>query len=167
MLTYMATTEQLIGDGVLTRLDIPLDGVDRPWRCILATKGFMVWLTESLPTLEGNWGDLDPTQQLDAIFADFVAGEPLEFRKHIRVIQPWQNGVWEIRTTDLRVFGWFVAKNGFICSSAGLKHQIERHGLYPKHRKRAEAARDRLNLNNPKCVYGVAYDDILSDAPQR
>jgi hypothetical protein len=164
LLTYMATTEQLIERKALTRVDVPLYGGERPWRSFLALERLIHWMTDALPSLEGNWGDLNPIQQLDAVLADFVSGAPLEFRRHVRVIRPHHDAVWELRTTDLRVFGWFAARNVFIGSSAGLKHQIERYGLYPEHRDLAIKDRVALDLDPPKCVYGVKYDNILSDA---
>lgn len=159
----MATIEQLIERDALTCVDVPLDG-GPPWRTLLSVERLVNWIGATLPMLEGNWGDLNPIQQLDALFADFASGAPLEFRRHIRVIQPRHDGVWELRTIDLRVFGWFAAKNVFIGSSAGLKHQIERHKLYGDHRDLAVQDRVSLDLNPPKCIYGVLYRDILSDA---
>jgi hypothetical protein len=84
----MATIEQLIERNVLTRVDVPLDGEQRPWRTILAVDRIVKWMGGELPILDGNRGDLTPIQQLDAFFADFVSGEKLEFRRHLRVIKP-------------------------------------------------------------------------------
>ncbi|MGX5850835.1 hypothetical protein ACWGTO_27530 [Mesorhizobium sp. PL10] len=88
----MATIEQLIERKALTRVDVPLDGEQRQWRTILAVDRLVKWMGSELPVLDGNRGDLTPIQQLDALFADFVSGETLEFRRHLRVIKPTRKG---------------------------------------------------------------------------
>lgn len=163
----MATLEQLVERNALVCVDVPLDGGKQPWRTLLSTARLINWLSTDLPSLDGNRGDLSPVQQLDTLFADFIAGEPLGLARHLKLIHPRNNGVWELRTADIRVFGWFPRRNVFIGSSAGLKHQIERYDLYDEHRDLAVSDRIGLGLQDPDCIYGERYHDILSDADIR
>jgi hypothetical protein len=161
----MATPEQLASKGVLVALEIPLDGAGHPWRTFLVTRHLYQWLQESLPSLEGDRGDLNPTEQLYVRLADYVAGERLDLSRRLHVLQPAKDGIWVLKTTDLRLFGWFASRNVFIGACAGLKHEITRHALTGQYRDLAARQRHEMALDEPKCVYGVDYDDILSDSP--
>lgn len=166
LLTYMATTEELVAQGALVRL-VGLGQSERPWRELLALPRFITWLEADLPRLEVSWGDADPAEQLGALFGAYVDGEALLFDRQLHHLRPREHGAWELKTPDLRVFGWFVRRNCFVCCFGELADKVKKHDLYRGYVNETKRLRAGLSLASPDHVTGVEYNDVLSDAPKR
>lgn len=88
-------------------------------------------------------GAIPPLLQAAGLFNRFVAGEPFE-RPLPREMRPVGGGIWELRTDDLRFFGWFPRPKIFVITAAHPKKVCKDKHLYPA--LKAQAAHDRANI---------------------
>ena len=75
-------------------------------------------------------------------------------------LRPEIEGVWELRTHDLRFFGWFWRKCVFVIASIEQAKRCKDLRLYPGHRDQAKRDRAALNLDPPKFITGD-LEDVL------
>jgi hypothetical protein len=160
----MATKDELIASGALTVIEVELGRGKRVRRELLALREFIQWLDETLPTLACDWDNSDPQEQLNALFETFVWGGPLFYETDFREINPISNGIWELKTPLLRVFGWFISRDCFVCSAGALADLVKDVGLYHGFMREAVWRRGQLGMGKPDFVPGVRIDGVLSDA---
>jgi hypothetical protein len=169
MLTYMATLAKLTEDGTVVRIDVELDGRLR-WRELYAyplegSPNFLVcWLQNTLPNLEsmGIGEDETPVEQLYGLLDLYLTGEQLNLGDNYKPMHPHGDGVWELRTTDVRIFGWFPIRDHFVAVIADSTERVHQYGLHSPYRREVVRFRNSLNLDEPKFVAGVTENDILS-----
>jgi hypothetical protein len=160
----MATITSLSQSGVLTLIDAGLDADQQPWRLLYGTEDFIRWLDTQLVTLTssliGNM--ISPIEQVDALFADFVSGEPLVISRQFRQLRPSDQAVWELKTDDIRIFGWFPLKDCFIAVYGAPADNVKDAGLYGTFRNLVAKRRDQLDLD---CGYimGGNINDVISN----
>jgi hypothetical protein len=163
----MATIAELALAGDLIQIDVPLEQGELSWRRIFATPAFVEWLDKVLPTLESTTigADSEPHEQIDAVFHDYVIGEHMVIGKKFKRLKYNPDlSVWELKTSDVRVFGWVPAKDVFICAYGDLKDEIELKNAYGKYIAQTHFARTQMNLDDPKVIESKEYYDVLSDA---
>jgi len=161
----MATPLELDNAGALFKLDPDLLPGTREFRSIYASPRLKTWIENDLPGLESTWNiELTPQEQLQAFVEEiFCPCEPLSYDWHFKPLTHIQDGIWELKTADLRMFGWFFVKDCFIGSAANLKDTIKRLHLYRPYAEEAVQFRDRLDLDNPKFVPGDDPHAVVSD----
>ncbi len=162
----MSTIPTLVRLGVLNPIDPALDEDQSVERCIYAMDRPYIWLIQHLPTLATSIdADLTPAQQADNLFAEFCAGEPLDFDGRFKCLFPAENdhGIWELKTPDIRVFGWFYRRDVFMISDVNDATFIKTHNLYGGLRNQAVAARDALDIDPPKYVPGRDPHAVVSN----
>jgi len=115
-----------------------------------------------LPDLEPELGDgkQSPIEQIDDLFHDFVSGADLAYYERSHSMMPTDRGIWELKTPDARLFGWFPQKGTFIVAEADTAFRCKEHDLYAGYRDSAVRRRDSLDLDEPKFVTGD-YTDVL------
>lgn len=163
----MATLQQLEQQNALICIDVGLDPDEQIWRKLYATPEFTTWLDQDLPQLESaSVGcELSPYEQVDAIFYDFVIGESLDDDRRFKKLHSTPDRfVFELKTIEVRIFGWFAQKDHFICAFGDLTDKIKDHNLYYGYINQTEFVRNHLELDPPKYVDSRIYDDVLSDA---
>src|ERR1700687_3508341 len=107
----MATLLDLERANVLSKLDPELEPGAQEFRRIYASPKLQAWLEGEMPALVSTWNlELSPLEQLDAFDEIFCSGETLSFGRQFNPLNPIRDGVWEVKTADLRVFGWFQQK---------------------------------------------------------
>jgi hypothetical protein len=159
----MSTLKELEEARALTRFDPELRARELPERRIYMLPRAVGWAEEKLPALQSVWQiDETPAEQLDAILAEFCAGEPLAAGEDFKCLHPIEDGIWELKTADLRVFGWFYRKETFIWSAACLTDVVKDSDLYFGFVKQAARDRDLLDLDPPKFVPGENPNDVVS-----
>ncbi|MBN9332973.1 hypothetical protein [Devosia sp.] len=167
----MATISVLADNGDLNRVEIELDSGRQPWRCLYATPEFSEWAGSALPRLETGvmQAEITPNEQVYALFADFIEGKHFEENKRFRslVYHPVEH-VWELKTVDVRIFGWFAQMDQFVCCFGEHKDVLmdptEVTRTYGRYILRTNFERERLNLDPPKSVEYKDYANVLSDA---
>ena len=170
----MATLSELVGSGELVAIEVELE-YRLPWRRLYGTPDFINWLADVLPGLESGikGAALSPLEQVDALFYEFISGQPMvEDRRFKPLHYKPELHVWEMKTIDIRIFGWFAAMDRFICSFGVMKDELT--GLMPPPARRRHDAstyiartsyvREKLNLDEPKCLTSREYANVLSNA---
>lgn len=105
-----------------------------------------------------------PALQAQNLLRHFISGKPMQHSRLFRQMSPLSNDVWELRSDDLRFFGWFHRKDCYVAVSGDLFENLKADkSLYEMHRIKAVKARDALNLNDPKHLQGAGRHDVLSE----
>jgi hypothetical protein len=160
----VVTLATLIQAGEISSIEVELDAREQPTRLLYGTPGFVSWLKERLRSNEASplLADLNPREQLDLLFYQFLSGRPLVHTRQFRVIKFENNAVWELKTPDLRIFGWFAMKDCFIAVFGDWAERIKEHGLYRGYRIEVKRFRRRIGAEDGLCVKGVTPDDVVS-----
>jgi hypothetical protein len=158
----MATPDTLKTAGLLEPVEVELDGNQQPQRLIYAHPRADSWLNGTLPQLEADGyveGALTPEEQADTLFYQFISGATA-FQMAPNCLRPKDDGIWELRTHDLRVFGWFWRKGVFIISSVEQAKRCKQLNLYAGYREQAKHDRNGMELDEPKFIPGE-LEDVL------
>lgn len=163
LLTYMATIPNLCVQGALEKVTAGLSWKEQEERCIYLLPTAAQWMSTTLPGEASNWNlEITPIEQLAEFFVHFCAGRELMFERQVRPIHHISNGIWELKTADVRLFGWFPIKDHFICSDADTAWRIKEYNLYGGYRDQAVHRRAELDLNDPKFIPGDDPNDVIS-----
>src|SRR4051812_2328024 len=105
----MATLDDLCDQKRLVKLGGGLDDDEQPERRLYAFPHVIDWLERVLPTLISELGDgsQTPEEQADDLLHLFVSGGDMSFYERSHSMTPAAHGIWELKTPDLRFFGWF------------------------------------------------------------
>jgi hypothetical protein len=160
----MATVLDLDQRGDLHLFEA-LEPQERYHRRIYASPLLRTWLVNTLPTLQSSWGiELSPQEQFADLSELFCAGERLTYETSFKPLTHITDGVWELKTDDIRIFGWFCEKNCFIGAVADDATRIKTHGLYKGYANvTTKQFRDGLDLDNPKFVPGDDPHAVVSN----
>jgi hypothetical protein len=163
----MATPEDLERAGNLLRFEPdPLDARP-PMRRVFMTRRAHEWCIRTLPGANNPLGHDDPlcpAEQFDAYLTLFVnEPAPLIHGMPPKVLTPKTDGICELRTTALRMFGWFWRQGTYIISGVGLAAVIKsqkhdgRHG-YTSYIRQAKHDARSLGLDPPAITLGELHD---------
>lgn len=146
----------------MIKLEVLLDAGEREVREIYLSPRLRDWLASKLPALQSQWDlkNQSPEMQVDALTHLFVAGEPLAFDTQFNVLRPCERSVWELKTPDVRVFGWFYEKDVFVAVVADDATFVKERNLYSGYRDEVVRFREKTGL---KCIEGDHPDDVVSD----
>jgi hypothetical protein len=160
----MSTIEELVNSGAISRIEAEMDKRYQPMRLLYGTPGFIEWLKQILEGAQppNRLGDATPAEQIDQIFDEFLRGMPLIYTKQFRFIRAEKNAVWELKTPDIRIFGWFLKKDCFVGVFGNWADQVKDHDLYRGYRIAIRRLRRELGVDDTLCVAGVSPDDVLS-----
>ena len=161
----MATIATLIADGSLLRWEVALSPHEQIDRILLLAPRLHARLDEAL-AIGSTWNiEETPAQQLDALTAAFVTGEPLAFGWQFKRLQrvPDLDGVWYLKTADVRLFGWFPFKDYFVATSIAVADVAKRLHLYRPLGEEVARFREALPLDEPKFVLGDDPNAVVSN----
>lgn len=160
----MATVIELVARGELSKLDPQLDVDQQELRIIYASPRLRRWVATTLPTLGSSWNiEEQPVEQLVALVEVYAAGETLTYGWTFKPLVHLGDGVWALKTADLRMFGWFTARDCFIGHIGDTKDRTQLHGLYRGYADDVVRYRNGLDLDEPKFVPGDDPHDVISD----
>jgi hypothetical protein len=113
-----------------------------------------------------------PAEQLDEMFHQFCSGGNINVagaaswmhaghdQEELKELRCEPRDVWEFKTQDLRIFGWFHTPDIFIVSNISMKSQLEQYAgeagqdLYPRICAEAINFRGLLGLEDcPRPTY--------------
>ena len=160
----MPTIADLVNSGAIVRIDVDLAPPAQPLRLLYGTPEFVEWLRGILQSSQPAQllGHTSPAEQIDDLFHSFLSGEHLIFTRQFRVVRSEENAVWELKTPDVRIFGWFVTKDCFVAVFGNWADTIKDHNLYRGYRIAIRRLRRELGIDATLCVKGVSPDDVLS-----
>ena len=161
----MATLLTLAGSGLLVPITVPLDPGELAQRAIYGCPEFVQWIAKDLPRLEaGRLRAADtPAEQLDNAMYRWIAGKHIQYDRMFKDLMPMRDEVWEMKTADIRVFGWVYRPCVFIAvfaDYADLYKGKTAKKSYESAKQRVITARSRLSLDEPKFTAGV-FDDLV------
>lgn len=161
----MATLIELSKAKAIHKIDPVLDPGQQELRAFYASPKLLRWLADVLPTLVSDRQLEDtPAQQFDALLEIFCAGESLAVGWQFHALQPSESDTWELKTPDIRIFGWFPRKDIFIGEDANTKRFILDHpGIVAGYRGAVVRFRDALALDPPKSVQGDNPEHVVSN----
>ena len=159
----MATLIELENAGQVFRIDPALGPREQEWRRIFVLPELRQWLEDVLPTLGSTWNiEQSPIEQLDALVATFCSGETLTFGQQFKLLTGIKDGIWELKTADLRMFGWFYMKDCFVGTDTNLTDEIKRMRMYQPYCDQAVRRRNALDLDEPKFIQGDDPNAVVS-----
>ena len=162
----MATLSTLSGaGGPLTSLTVPLRKGQLPQRSIYGLPEFMEGLTTDLPTWECGRLEADqtPQEQMDSILHTWISGQPIWYSRMLQDLWPATDEVWEFKTADLRIFGWFYRPRVFLAAFLDYADWYKgptKTYYYEDTRDSVVGKRNTLDLDEPKFATG-AFDVLV------
>lgn len=158
----MSTLAELVGRRELVRLGGGLLPSEQVQGRLFAFPHVIDWFDSVLPDLAQELGDgrQTPLEQVDDLLHDFVAGTNLDFWERSHSMRPEDPGIWELKTPDVRLIGWFHLRLTFVIAEADTAFRMKKYMLYQGYRESAVRRRNALDLNEPKFITG-SYDDVL------
>jgi hypothetical protein len=161
----MATLDTI---PTITRVIVPLRRGEFDEREFYALPSFTLFLRQILP--EATTGILEatetPREQMNTLLRKWNSGKPMQHGRMFQTMRPTDKHVWEMKTADIRVFGWMYRPKKFIAVFGGLADDFKpQNGNPPKEsydeaRDRVLWNRSRLNLDPPLYVTGE-YDALV------
>ena len=153
--------------AAIERLDPAFDDGTQEFRCIYATPKFRTWIKDDLPKMTSALGlELSPEDQLFDLVQLFCSDDILTYGEHFKPLRCRGQGVWELRTPDIRVFGWFPLRDHFVGVVANDATFIKKHDLYDGYIGEVVRFRDQLNLDQPKFIQSERPQDVVSNYSQ-
>jgi hypothetical protein len=161
---HMPTIADLVDNGAIVKIEVELAAREQPMRLLYGTPQFVEWLKDVLDGARPDrlLGSTTPAEQIDDLFHSFLSGQPLIFTRQFRVIRVEDNAVWELKTPDIRIFGWFMVKDCFVAAFGNWAETIKDHDLYRGYRIAIRRLRRELEIDATLCVKGSDPDDVLS-----
>lgn len=157
----MATPSTLADSGSLLRYEDD-EETQSAERLLFLFQGVVDWIDGTLvyyPRIRGR--DLTPLEQVEALFHDFVYARDFTGVGHFVNIMPQGDGVYEMKTPDVRVFGWFYRTAQFIAHSGALKNDIKGTRAVGRIRREVVQARSRLNLDQPAFIRSSKIHELI------
>ncbi|MNT60222.1 hypothetical protein D3C72_1977880 [compost metagenome] len=101
--------------------------------------------------------------QARALFKMFISGEALAEETEFRLMRPLESDIYELKSADLRFFGWFYRPGIFIAVAADTMERVHTiEGLSSGYRNAVSAARDAIDLDPPKHLEGASVSHVFS-----
>lgn len=162
----MATIANLCVSQDLIWLDALNGSSSLPQRYFYASPRLISWVEEELPAYDRDHdARLSPADQFVVLLEKFQRGTRLNHDADVKAISVAEEGIWEFRTTDLRILGWFGDHDRFIGVTAAMKKSIRQRG-YPSMKEEVLRFRDALPLDEPKHLQSTRGKDVLSNCHQ-
>ena len=155
-LTYMATLEQLKAKGKIEEYLAELPPGQAPGRYVYASTTAVAWFSNELANAPlGRGRDLTPEEQVHNRLHEFITDDPLNYNTTHRDLDQY---VWEIKTADVRLLGWFPRKSTFFIVLGEFKDKLLRAKFYRPYIQTVVEFRANLCLDDPKFLMGGTRD---------
>lgn len=160
----MATLDELEKQGALTKVQIRLASPDRERRTLYVLPHVEKWIRNELKELTPfEPTDISPLMQAFALFKMFISGEALAEGTEFRLMRPLESDVYELKSADLRFFGWFYRPGTFIVVAADTMEQVHLvDGLSSAYRNEVIKTRESIDLDPPKYEQGASISHVFS-----
>jgi hypothetical protein len=161
----MATLDSLVGKRALIRIAVPLQRGQFHERKIYAYSQAVEWMRNEVPKMVT--GRLEaaqtPAEQLHSVLRQWMSGDPMRYGPMFSDMRPASDHVWEMKTPDLRIFGWIYKPKEFIAVFGDYADDYKeptKKKLYAEARNEVVKARDALPLDGNKFAKGD-FDDLV------
>jgi hypothetical protein len=155
----------------LLKLDALLEAKEQEFRRIYLSCRTRDKMATEVPM----WGSqhnisVMPLDQFSALASRFVSGSELVFDHDFKSLHRYENGlrnyddgVWELKTADVRMFGWFCKMDWFVAVAVDEAWRVKHHNLYGGYRDAVIRFRAELDLDNPKFIPGGDPVNVVSN----
>lgn len=132
---------------------------------MFGSSDFRAWLHGDVKKAEAFYqDDLAPALQARNLIKSFETGAPFKGSKLFKKMSPLSDDIFELRSPDLRFFGWFPKIDHFIAVRGDLFENLKADtSLYEQHRLAAVGFRQELDLDEPKYTPGAGEQDVVSE----
>jgi hypothetical protein len=148
--------DELIKEGRLSSVAVILGPRDQINRRLYWTTEFEQWCRQISDAAPPTRALIDVPTQINNVFAEFVTGRPMTSGL-AKCDPPRGQGLWRLKTPDLRLYGWADESQCMVLVAGELKARLKVAG-YPTDTdmgRKTVKIRNALKLN---CVYGERYD---------
>jgi hypothetical protein len=155
----MATIATLVGRQSLFKIEAvlgPNEGC--PIREIYGVPDVRHWIANVLPQLPTEAGtSRSPMEEFDDLLFNFISSEGrLRYGKMFKDLIPASEELWELKTWQLRIFGWFYRKDCFIAVHPDQTVRVKgKSEGYRNAINKVKQVRMAIDLDEPKYVGGV------------
>ncbi|WP_040849926.1 hypothetical protein [Nitrospirillum viridazoti] len=158
----MATLEQIAARGDISNYEIDLEADEHAEALFYYAPVFATNHDEKLSHLGRKAGRKEsPSEQVYSIIREFIIGRRLVYDVQRKRLVPDSNYVWEMKTQDVRIFGWFPRKSVFVAVDVELKDNLLEHDKYDPFINAVVSFRDALDLDPPKFLTGISANDLF------
>ncbi|MDO6967098.1 hypothetical protein [Rhizobium alvei] len=157
--------DMLVQQKVLLRFECRMARHEFAERTIVVSPGFQEWVKAELNLMTAiDPAEVSPSEQVYILFKRFVLGKSMRTGRLFHRMKPLDGNhdIYELKTPDIRIFGWFYRKDFFVAAFGANIEQLKGTGMYGTYRDLAVAFRDNLPLNEPKALYGAGENDVVS-----
>lgn len=136
------------------------------WRKVYVTPSFAQWVGHDLSAVvASDLSQASPRSQLNSELEAFCIGRVLVMPLDFHCLEPSSSCVWQLKTPDLRLFGWFIKKDWIILHRGEDANRL--HGIgfaaYASYIKSTVEFRNALSPALPGPIYGVRPGDVISN----
>lgn len=161
----MATLTTLLDEKRLIRVTMQLPRGQFHDRKLYAFPKCLEWMRNDVPKMVSGRiaSAFTPREQLIERLRQWMAGDPMAYGPMFHDMDPATDEVWELKTADLRIFGWMYRPYEFIAVRGGYTDDYKeptKTKNYADDRREVVKARDAVPLDNPKYVTG-AFDGLV------
>jgi hypothetical protein len=134
------------------------------WRYVFLTPGCVDWVMGPLRKIpKSDTTQAAPPSQVEAKLRSYCDGIPLRWQD-LHIARPHEKGVWEFKTVDIRIFGWFPDKNYLILHTGEDAQRLHDDPiLYKPYIESAANYRDTLPPGLPGPLLSKELIDVVSD----
>lgn len=159
----MATLDDLEISGILSRYKHSYPAITGRGRKMWFYSEAAKWLVKDFCAMEPFYADsLAPKKQAAVLLKNFVTGVEFEPRINFWHMRPHKDDIYELKTADLRIFGWFYRPRVFVAAlAATFEETHDVPGVHAKYRDDVIKMRDDLDLEPPKWVVGAEAKDVF------
>ena len=154
----MSTFDSLLRDKKLIHVTLRLARGQFHERKIYAYPECVDWMRQVSKMTTGRLAsDFTPQEQLVQRLRQWMAGDRMEYGRMFHDMEPSTDDVWEMKTADLRIFGWMYRPREFIAVRGGYADDYKeptKTKNYADDRREVIKARDTLPLDGDKFVKG-------------
>jgi hypothetical protein len=134
------------------------------WRYVFATPDCAAWAAGALRQIpKSDTTQALPWAQFEAKLRSYCDGDSLQYQD-LHIAKPHERGVWEFKTVDVRVFGWFPDKDYLILHTGEDAEKLHDNlMLYKPFIDATADYRDALPPGLPGPLMGKELSDVVSD----
>jgi len=160
----MATLSTLVQESRLFRVTIKLKPGQFDDRLLYAFPECLEWMRTEVPKMKTGVikSDFTPRDQLGVRLTEWITGKQMVETRMFRHMKPLTDDVIELKTDDLRIFGWLYQAGKFIAVRGGYTDDYKGQNKKKNYEDEVKAvveARDALPLDGEK-IWRGDFNDI-------
>ncbi len=155
----------------LFKLEAQLEGDEQEYRLVYVSHKVKERLCSEAPAWSSQWNLAQtPYEQFSAFMSRFISGEVLIFdhdfnalHRNENGIRNYDDGIWELKTADVRLCGWFYKSDCFVGVCIDEAWRVKSYNLYVGYRGEVIRFRNALDLDEPKFIAGGEPVNVVSN----